>query len=208
MITARKCAVAVAAFALVGGSVSGALTVQSQIIVPDRTAEFEVASVKPALADNRSRGLIEASVESELARQHLADAWRGRFRTNGMSLHQLIQLAYDVRPFQIQAGPSWVRSERFAIEAAVAGTVKVDQVRAMLRPLLADRFPLVLHRDALTTLVYELIAAPSGLKIMPLKEGDCIPLNALSGPIPMDPAKPVYICDGYRRKILTFPPDR
>jgi uncharacterized protein (TIGR03435 family) len=117
-------------------------------------------------------------------------------------------MAYDVMPVQILGGPSWVRSERFAIEAVVAGPVKVDQVRAMLQWLLAERFKLVLYREVVTTSVYELIPVSSGLKITPLKEGDCIPLNGLSGPISMDPAKPVYICDGYRRKIMTMPPDR
>jgi len=138
----------------------------------------------------------------------LAEARKGRFRTPRISLHVLIQLAYDVKGFQIEGEPSWGRSVRFEIEARAAGTPTADEVRAMFRSLLADRFRLILRREARTLPVYELVPAQRGLKITPLKDGDCITLNAKMGPIPMDLAKPTYICGGARRKVLTLPPER
>ena len=52
-----------------------------------------------------------------------------------------------------------MRSERFAIDARAASAATLDQVRAMLRSLLADRFKLMLRREAQTRPVYELVPA-------------------------------------------------
>ncbi len=169
---------------------------------------FEVASIRPAPANSGGRGLIDASIEAEIARAILADARKGRFSARGVTLHTLIQLAYDVRAYQVQGGPSWMRSERFVIEATAPGTPSVDDVRGMLRSLLADRFRLTLHRDTRSRPVYELVPARRGLKIAPMKEGDCIAQGQMTSPVPMNLAKPVYICEGFRRMIVTLPPDR
>ena len=138
----------------------------------------------------------------------LAEARKGRLSTRGLSVRALIQLAYHVKDFRIEGGPSWVRSERFAIEARAAGPATADEVRAMLRSLLAERFRLRLRREVRTMPVYELVPARSGIKITPLKDGDCITLNEKTPPIPMDLSKPTYICGGIRRKVVTLPPDR
>jgi uncharacterized protein (TIGR03435 family) len=53
--------------------------------------------------------------------------------------------------------------------------------------------------------VYELAVAGEGLKIVPMKEGECITPKA---PVAMDLAKPVYFCGGMRRKVVSMPPDR
>src|SRR5262249_46188859 len=61
-----------------------------------------------------------------------------------------------VQDFQIIGGPSWVKSDRFDIEArAAAGSVRPstipvavpDDVALMLQSLLEDRFKLKLHRE-------------------------------------------------------------
>jgi uncharacterized protein (TIGR03435 family) len=140
-----------------------------------------------------------------LARGTLAAGARnGRFRTVGMHLRLLIQLAYDVKHFQVVGGPSWVGSDRYAIEAKAADTATPDQLRAMLQSLLADRFKLTLRRETRQAPVYELVVA-SDLKIAPMKEGECITPKS---PVPMDLARPVYFCGGMRRKVVTMPPDR
>lgn len=199
----------VVAVVAVSGSVAGSTqAVQSDVPLVQGASEFEVASVRPALENNRRRGFIDDFVDAEMAKVALAEARKGRFRTTGLSVHALIQLAYDIKGFRVEGGPSWVRSERFQIEARTAGVATAEQVRAMLQSLLADRFRLMLHREARTMPVYELVPAGRGLKITPLKDGDCITLNAKMGPIPMDLAKPTYICGGVRRKVVTLPPER
>ena len=180
-------------------------TVRAQVIVPDGTAQFEVASIRPS-QQNGVRGPIEGSMERTFARGTLVAAARnGRFRTAGMHLRLLIQLAYDVEHFQVAGGPSWVGSDRYAIEATAGGTAPLDQLRAMLKSLLADRFALTLRRETRQLPVYELVVASEGLKIVPMKEGECITPKS---PVAMDLAKPVYFCGGMRRKVVTLPPDR
>lgn len=205
-ITRLRRVMTVAALVAVSGSVAVSTQVKSEVV--QTAPEFEVASVRPAPQDNRRRGLIDDFVDAEMPKMVLAEARKGRFSTRGLSVYALIQVAYDVKDFRIEGGPSWARSERFAIEARAAGSTTADEVRAMLRSLLADRFRLVLRREARTMPVYELVPARNGLKITPLQDGDCITLNDKTPPVPMDLAKPIYICGGMRRKVVTLPPER
>lgn len=197
----------VAALVATGGSVAVSTQAgQSDAVVA--APQFEVASVRPVLRDNSRRGLIDDFVDAELPKMVLREVRKGRFRSPRISVHVLIQLAYDVKGFQIDGGPSWARSDRFEIEATAAGNPTADEVRGMFRSLLADRFQLALRREARTMPVYELVPSRRGLKITPLREGDCITLNEKSSPIPMDLTKPTYICGGIRRKVVTMPPQR
>ena len=209
MTTRRRCVFAIAVLAAavrLKPDTTAQAAVPPQIVVTNSAAQFEVASIRPSPQNNVVRGPIEGSLEMTIARGTLGAAARnGRFRTTGMHLRLLIQLAYDVRHFQVIGGPSWVGSDRYAIEATTAGQATPDQLRAMLQSLLADRFKLTLRRETRRMPVYELAAASEGLKIVPMKEGDCITLKS---PMPMDLAKPVYVCGGMRRKVTTMPPDR
>jgi uncharacterized protein (TIGR03435 family) len=130
----------------------------------------------------------------------------GRSITVGGRLQLLIQAAYDVTRFQVEGGPSWVRSDRYAIDARAADNATPDQMRAMLQSLLADRFKLTLRREARRLAVYELVVAEGGLKIAPMKEGDCIPKQALRWDL-IDLEAPLYICGGARRRVLSQLPE-
>ena len=67
------------------------------------------------------------------------------------------------------SGPSWLDSESYDIVAKVpTGTTK-EQVNAMLRNLLVERFNLTFHHETKDLSVYELIAGKNGSK---LKEAD------------------------------------
>jgi uncharacterized protein (TIGR03435 family) len=93
-------------------------------------------------------------------------------------------------PFEesrVRGGPSWARSTRYTIEA------KTDNPNAngrtegmnsqafrlmagpMLQRLLEDRFQLKSHRDTEEISIYALTVAKGGLKMKPMREGDCIP---------------------------------
>ena len=50
-----------------------------------------------------------------------------------------------------------------------------DHMRPMLQSLLADRFKLTLRRETRQLTVYDLLPDRGGLKIMPMKEGSCLP---------------------------------
>jgi len=59
----------------------------------------------------------------------------------------LIELAYNMKKFQVLGAPSWATSDRYVINAKAEGDANFDQMRPMLQSLLADRFKLTLHRE-------------------------------------------------------------
>jgi uncharacterized protein (TIGR03435 family) len=65
----------------------------------------------------------------------------------------------------------------------------------MLRSLMADRFRLVLHREAKERPVYNHVAAKSGIKIATLKEGSCIVANPQKPPTARPGDPPPRLCN-------------
>jgi uncharacterized protein (TIGR03435 family) len=118
----------------------------------------------------------------------------------------LIQAAYDLSRFQVEGGPAWVRSDRFAIEARAAGDPAPDQIRGMLQSLLAERFNLTLRRETRTLALYELVAADGGLKIAPMKDGGCTPAREIRWDL-IDLEAPLYVCGSFRRRVLSQSPE-
>jgi len=92
---------------------------------------FEVASIKPATATDV---LLTPSAPD-------------RFFRHNMPLAQLLAYAYEVNAFQIDGGDSWTRISRFDIEARADGRQTPEQMRLMVRRLLAERFNLQLHME-------------------------------------------------------------
>ena len=125
---------------------------------------FEVASVKPAAPNNRTR------------MQFLAG---GRFTATSMTLKTLLSVAYDIREFQISGGPDWMTSARFDVSSkAEHPSATTSDMVLMLRTMLADRFKLALHWETRDVQVYELVVADSGLK---LRESDASKARSLDG---------------------------
>ena len=88
----------------------------------------------------------------------------GSVTMSNSSLSSCIEWAYSVGPFQI-TGPGWLNSARFNIAAKAAESVTDDQLKLMMRSLLADRFKLEVHREEKVMTVYELVVAKSGHKM-------------------------------------------
>jgi uncharacterized protein (TIGR03435 family) len=81
--------------------------------------------------------------------------------------------------------PSWVRSDKFTIEAKAAGTPDDSVMRGpMLRALLEDRFKLQVHRATEDAPVYALTVAKAGLKIKPMAPDGCVVYDANNAPDP------------------------
>jgi uncharacterized protein (TIGR03435 family) len=121
-----------------------------------------------------------------------------RVLISDMTVYGLIAWAYsiDCRTFEgselLVGGPGWVKDDGYDIEALVspgtqAFTVETfpgprgrtgqsqrmtPQFRRMLQTLLAERFNLVLRREARQFPAYDLVVAKSGPKLTPSKEGD------------------------------------
>ena len=133
---------------------------------------FDVASVKPAVMPSIAQ-LVQAAQAGKLPRIGMTiEGTRVDFAL--MSLADLIPIAYGVKPFQV-AGPDWLNSERFDIQARMPEGSTSEQVPQMLRALLAERFQLKVHRENRDHSVYALVVAKGGLK---MKESDPDPVTA------------------------------
>jgi len=122
------------------------------------TAEFEVASIKPAAPLDTMQlvmGRQRAGVRTDSARVDIAN----------LSLADLIRTAFRVKPYQI-AGPDWIRQHRFDILGKLPEGASADQLPEMLQDLLAKRFRLTLHRETKEHAVYALVVGKNGPKLV------------------------------------------
>src|SRR4051812_15306354 len=178
---------------------------QSQAVGPTRpTAAFEVASIKRNAAPD---GPLNA-VELNFQRASATRSRNGRLQMEGVPLQLLIELAYNVKEFQIQGGPSWVTSERFDVDAIANPNATFEDMRPMLRALLAERFKLALRQETKPGPVYELSAASDGLNLSAMKEGGCVAPDPATSTAPPRPGGPLTACGGFRRQIVRPLPDR
>jgi uncharacterized protein (TIGR03435 family) len=118
---------------------------------------FEVASVKAAptaQGPNKGRG---GDIRPS----------KGQILMDGVTLWKCIAFTYGISDENDYAivGPSWLKSERYNIIAKVPPNSYWEQVQAMMQNLLAERFKLVLHREAKELSVYAMVPAKGGVKL-------------------------------------------
>jgi uncharacterized protein (TIGR03435 family) len=79
----------------------------------------------------------------------------GRYVGVNVTLMRLVRLAY--RPIQeFEGGPEWKERDHFDVEAVTGTSPSPEQLLAMLRTLLAERFKLRVHAETRSLPVYEL----------------------------------------------------
>lgn len=124
-------------------------------------AQFQVASVKP----------------SETCGKAVQPQPGGGLRALA-PLSIVIEQAFNVPAVQVLGGPAWMKFECYQIEAKAEGNPSDDQVFAMLRALLEDRFQLKAHRQKKELPVYLLLPTKGGPRLSTPKDGNCWPLDA------------------------------
>ena len=137
--------------AAVGAVLCGSVFAQSEPV-------FEAASIRLAKAGIRQRrpGIEGGPGTSDPS----------RIRYSGISLRQLILLAYGVRNFQIAAPDSKaLDAKTFDLAAELPLGATRAQLRIMLRNLLSERFHLAVHREQRVMPVYALTVAKGGSKL-------------------------------------------
>jgi uncharacterized protein (TIGR03435 family) len=104
--------------------------------------------------------------------------------------------------YQLAGGPGWMDTDRFDIAAKAEGNPTQQQVIAMLRTLLADRFELKVRRDVREGDIYALAVGKNGPKLSP-PTGDrsLISLNRLT-PVDQDGVK--YALVGRKTTMALF----
>jgi uncharacterized protein (TIGR03435 family) len=119
---------------------------------PPGPAAFEAASIKPGDPRRVGSGL------------NLSPA---RIRIVNASLKFCVQLAWNVKDFQVAGGAGWIGTDPYDIEAVAARPFKEGEYRTMLQTLLAERFGLVIHREVRDKPGYALVTARTGPKLPP-----------------------------------------
>jgi uncharacterized protein (TIGR03435 family) len=127
-------------------------TVAAALAQAPAAPAFEVASVR---AGQPGRESIETGPAS-LTMQHI--------RLKGS-----IRWAYGVQDVQV-SGPAWLNDVWFDIFAKAPQAVTVEQLRGMLRTLLADRFKLAIHREQQEMGALVIVVAKSGHKLEPVEQ--------------------------------------
>jgi uncharacterized protein (TIGR03435 family) len=125
-----------------------------------------VASVKAAPPGRGGRG---AGMQGPFGQIH---AEPGSLTMRNVSMNSAIAWAYSVQQFQV-SGPGWLPSERYDITAKASEAAPEDQLRLMLRTLLADRLKLAAHTEQKVLPYYLLTVAKGGPKFKESsEEGD------------------------------------
>ncbi|HEV3332284.1 MAG TPA: TIGR03435 family protein [Bryobacteraceae bacterium] len=136
----RSATKAICSLALAGAAaVSSAQPQKSQ-------RAFDVASVKP----NKSDDPPHSNFPLNSGDSYTANG--GLFSATNFPLVSYIFFAYKLQGNQglplVRQLPGWVTTDRFDIQARADGNPTKDQMRLMMRSLLADRFKFLLHTEA------------------------------------------------------------
>ncbi len=130
---------------------------------PQAKVEFEVASVKPTPPSNGGTGAPGCQGGP-------SSSDPARLRCHSMSPGLVITLAYAIKSVQV-AGPDWLSTPRFEIEATLPAGATGEQVAEMWRSFLADRFHCVAHHESREMTAFELVVAKGGPLLKPAVEG-------------------------------------
>lgn len=161
--------------------------------------QFEVASVRPSSerrpVDSMYLALLHAVAEHPR---------NGRFQLDAVPTSVLIELAYDLKDFQIKGLPAWATTEEYDVDARAEAGQTFEQMRPMLRSLLGERLHLRSHPDTAQAGAFDLELAKSGLKIAPTAPGSCTPVDPnRPSPPEMSSGKPapLHVCGGTRMAL-------
>jgi uncharacterized protein (TIGR03435 family) len=149
---------------------------------PQGKLSFDVATVKPAAPLDMQR--LAADMQAGRMPKIGPQIGFSRATYTHMSLADLIALAFNMRAYQI-SGPAWLAQELFDIEATIPEGATKDDVPAMLRALLEERFKLVAHQAQEEHKVLGLAVGKSGVK---MKESPTAP-QAFDPNSPLQPGE-------------------
>src|SRR5678816_2550447 len=125
---------------------------------PAAAQNFEVASIKPS----------NPNPTGPLGATPMVLPALGRLTAQNVTLRMLVMTAYNRQPFEIIGGTPWWNSNKYDITAkAEDGSAKLDDMRLMLRGLLADRFKLKTHSETREVPTYALVLARGDGKLGP-----------------------------------------
>lgn len=125
------------------------------------------ARPKPLASDDPAFEVVSIKLSRPDATERGTRLQGGKVSMLNMSLADVMGFVYDLHPQQFIALPAWATTERYDITAKAEGEGQptMDQLKVMLRKLLAERFQLASHTDHRDLPVYSLTVAKGGSKI-------------------------------------------
>ena len=144
------------------------LSFTSIVVAQNQSLTFDVASVK---ASHTTGG--EYQIGCYFPSQRLDLVPKGMCIAKNAPLRLVIAAAYDVDSFlhvseYILGGPDWIASDRFEIEAKAANVAATtDELHAMLRNLLAERFKLQVHEQKKDESGFAVVVGKNGPNLTP-----------------------------------------
>jgi uncharacterized protein (TIGR03435 family) len=173
--------------------------------IPPLPTTFDVASIRPCEKGSAGRGGNSGS----RGRGSGSSYSPGRLYLDCVPIRVLIDFAYvmyggadgtathdfdnwpslnDDGARRIRGGPAWMYDEPYTLEARADGITRPDERRIvlgpMLRALLEQRSNLRIHKETEQAPMYALSVAKGGLKIKPMKDGEC---STAPSHVPMAP---------------------
>jgi uncharacterized protein (TIGR03435 family) len=128
----------------------------------EKLLAFGAVSIKPA-SPNLPDGRIVVGMLPPTGGPGTGDP--GRIRWQIVSLKLLVRTAYPTNLTDKITGPDWMDGVFFQVEATMPPDTTKDQLRVMLRNLLADRFKLKIHQESKESPTYSLVIAKGGPKM-------------------------------------------
>jgi uncharacterized protein (TIGR03435 family) len=131
-----------------------ALPAPPKSMASDAPLVFEVATVKPSNPDTPGKLFTV----------------RGReVLTINTTLSDLITMAYNVHTGQISGGPAWMEIDKFDVTGRpqAEGVPNTEQLRGLIKSVLADRFKLTVHTEKNELPAYVLVVGNKGHKLTP-----------------------------------------
>jgi uncharacterized protein (TIGR03435 family) len=115
---------------------------------PKADPNIEVATVKPSPSEARGR---------------LYTMRGAQLMAINVTVLNVITFAYDLHERQVSGGPAWASSDRFeiVIKPDTPGQPNIQQMKALLRKALVDRFQLKFHNEKRELSVYAITLPPN-----------------------------------------------
>ena len=199
---------------VVTACLAGAVIVSPCVLAQDATVapalSFDVASVRENKRGGRSVGGERPSANVPMGPGNIYTPTGGRFTVKNYTLLSYITFAYRMTDAQLAAfqdkAPVWVVQDRFDVDARTEkADVTKDELRLMLRSLLAERFHMVVHYETRSASVYGLTLVKAGVlgpRLRAHAEGkDCpttVPQQVKGAPAPSETNEDGYpaVCGG------------
>ncbi len=118
----------------------------------------------------------------------------GGIQVRNNTLRSIIRNIWNLNALQIVGGPPWMDETRFDIVATAPGNPTRDQMIAMAKAMMADRFKLAVHAETRPIPVYALVLARAdgqlGPNLRPSSLTNCNPPTPPAPGTPPPPAPP------------------